>query len=236
MNFKGKNNSNFGNKWTEKQKKRQSILTKKAMTLEIKEKMKRNHADVSGKNNPMFGVHRFGKNSPGFKDGRTIIKHYCIDCGKEINWQSLRCRECADKARRKPQNYCIDCGKKISINAKRCRSCAIKNYIRDNPRPTGENHPNFIHGQGYSPYPIEFNDALKAKIRKRDNYTCQNCNITEEEHIIVFGQKLSIHHIDYNKNNCEEDNLIAVCYNCNIRANFNREYWRKYFKSRIYHG
>jgi len=71
-------------------------------------------------------------------------------------------------------------------------------------------------------YPEEFNDKLKEKIRKRDNYQCQLCGITEEEYIIVFGERLTVHHIDYNKNNNNEDNLISLCRSCHARTNVNR--------------
>ena len=88
------------------------------------------------------------------------------------------------------------------------------------------------------PYPFIFDNKLKEKIRKRDNYQCKNCNITEEEHIMVVGCVLSIHHIDYDKMNCEEDNLISLCNQCNTRANFNRNYWKKIynFKMEIKNG
>ncbi len=81
-----------------------------------------------------------------------------------------------------------------------------------------------------SEYGAEFNSQLKLKIRERDNYICQKCNITEEEHIIVYGKILGIHHIDYDKENCEENNLITLCNECNIRVNHNRKYWQNHFK------
>lgn len=78
-------------------------------------------------------------------------------------------------------------------------------------------------------YPKEFNRNLKDEIRLRDEYLCQNCDITEEEHIIVFGKVLTIHHIDYNKSNCDNKNLITLCISCNVRANHNRWYWKGYY-------
>jgi len=122
-----------------------------------------------------------------------------------------------DRALYKQKVYCIDCNKKLSgPNVKRCKSCS-------------NSKNNYVHGNGYLPYPIEFNSKLKEQIRKRDCYQCQNCSITEEEHIIVFGKRLSIRHIDYNKENNNKNNLITLCSSCNIRVNFNREYWRIYF-------
>jgi len=57
--------------------------------------------------------------------------------------------------------------------------------------------------------------------------------MTEEEHLIVFGKVLTIHHIDYNKQNCKENNLITLCGSCNTRANFNRSYWVDFYKQKV---
>ena len=169
-------------------------------------------------------------------------KHYCKDCGKEIkNFYAKRCGSCGAIERLKdPKNhpryidnrtnkkyYCIDCEKELSsYQAKRCSKCAMKINGRNH---IGKDNGNYIDGTGYFPYPLEFNEELKLKIRKRDNYTCQKCGITEEEYIIVYGQVLCVHHIDYNKENCDKDNLIALCNECNLRVNYNRNYWKQYF-------
>ncbi|KKL21928.1 hypothetical protein LCGC14_2440550 [marine sediment metagenome] len=240
MNRKGKNNSNYGHKWTDEQKKKHSILTKKAMNNpEVREKLRKNHINVFGENNPMFDVHRFGKKAANYKDGRSLKKYYCKECGKKVRWQTAlggegRCRKCANRAQVKNfPGKCIDCGKQLkSYKSKKCRSCALKNYIKYNPRPNGEAHPNYIKDL-IRVYPFEFNNRLKEKIRKRDNYQCQKCNITEEEHLIVYGIKLGVHHIDYDKMNCKEENLITLCRECNLRANYNRDYWKEYFKKRV---
>jgi len=39
-----------------------------------------------------------------------------------------------------------------------------------------------------------------------------------------------IHHIDYNKLNCQSNNLICLCKKCNSKVNFNRDYWYAYFR------
>ncbi|GAG55792.1 unnamed protein product, partial [marine sediment metagenome] len=113
--------------------------------------------------------------------------------------------------------------------AKRCKSCASKYRYLNHP----ERHPSFVHGNSRAIYPPEFNYKLKVKIRKRDNYQCQKCNMTEEEHWAIYSYCLVIHHIDYNKENCKEDNLITLCSSCNLRANANRDYWETYFKQKI---
>jgi hypothetical protein len=97
----------------------------------------------------------------------------------------------------------------------------------------GNNNPAWIDGSSYENYPQEWTESLRESIRKRDNYECQNCNMTEEEHIIVYGQVLHVHHIDYNKKNCSKNNLITLCHQCNLRANRNRNYWKEFYQNKL---
>jgi len=167
------------------------------------------------------------------------MKKNCLDCHKEISEDAQRCSHCAKIGelnhhfKNYPKVYCIDCNKELSKRAyywkhKRCYSCARKEVLKD-PR----NHPNYRDGSSFEKYPQEFTDKLKESIRKRDNYECQNCNMTEEEHLTVIGKVLEVHHIDYNKQNCKEDNLITLCCGCNTRANYNRSYWQEFYTNKI---
>lgn len=99
------------------------------------------------------------------------------------------------------------------------------NKGKENPLWKGSNNPNWNNGSSYEPYGIEFNNQLKEKIRKRYNYTCQECNKLQKD----LGYKLPIHHIDYNKKNNQENNLISLCRKCHSKTNFNRKDWIKYF-------
>ena len=81
-----------------------------------------------------------------------------------------------------------------------------------------------VSGINKLPYPFEWDEELKEQIRKRDNYTCQNCGMTEEEHLIAIGRALIVHHINYDKKNCKKYNLISLCNQCNVRANYNQKY------------
>jgi len=89
----------------------------------------------------------------------------------------------------------------------------------------GNKNGRYVHGLAYEPYSIEFTEQLKLKIRNRDNYTCQLCNMKQKN----YRRALDIHHIDYNKKNCEENNLIALCGKCNTKVNADRDYWFTYF-------
>ena len=67
------------------------------------------------------------KNHPQYKDGRSLKKHYCIDCDKEIHWRSKRCFPCAHKFRKYPLKYCLDCGKLLGDRrGKHCKKCGSK--------------------------------------------------------------------------------------------------------------
>lgn len=79
-------------------------------------------------------------------------------------------------------------------------------------------------GISFEPYGIEFNNKLKQQIRKRDNYKCQICDISEN------GRFHDVHHIDYKKKNNIKSNLITLCHSCHAKTNYNRKYWESYFK------
>lgn len=90
----------------------------------------------------------------------------------------------------------------------------------------GEKHPCWLGGISFEPYGIEFNKELKAFIRERDNYCCQECGIKEN------GKAHDCHHIDYNKKNNEDWNFVTLCDSCHPKTNVNREYWENYFKEK----
>jgi hypothetical protein len=95
------------------------------------------------------------------------------------------------------------------------------NKGKENPYWKGKNNPNWNGGSSFEEYGQEFNNALKNKIRKRDDCRCQECKNKIGEMVI--------HHIDYNKKNNQENNLITLCRSCHSKTNFNRKDWKKYF-------
>lgn len=84
---------------------------------------------------------------------------------------------------------------------------------------------NWKGGVSNEPYPIEFDNVLKRRIRANYNYRCAVCGIQ--------AKLLHIHHIDYRKDNINDDNLIPLCPPCHSRTNSNRDYWTGYLKSLI---
>ncbi|MFB6199036.1 MAG: HNH endonuclease [Halobacteriaceae archaeon] len=59
-------------------------------------------------------------------------------------------------------------------------------------------------------------EEIRQKVLERDDYCCQFCGLTEEEHSEKHGRGLSIHHViperDGGTNNM--NNLVALCRSC----------------------
>lgn len=86
---------------------------------------------------------------------------------------------------------------------------------------SGDGNGNWLGGKSYEPYaPVFADKRFKAGIRERDNNECQNPDCRKN------CDTLTIHHINYDKKNCEPKNLITLCNSCNARANYNREFWQ----------
>jgi 5-methylcytosine-specific restriction endonuclease McrA len=91
-----------------------------------------------------------------------------------------------------------------------------------------ENHYNWQGGISKEPYSQDWDRELREIIKERDGYICQVCLKPE----IEFDRKLTVHHIDYDKKNCKEENLISLCTSCHTKTNYNREQWQLVFESR----
>lgn len=72
----------------------------------------------------------------------------------------------------------------------------------------GEQNPNWNDGVSFILYPQEFNKHLKTQIRKRDKFVCQLC----------YKNGWEVHHIDYDKKNCNPLNLITLCKSCHSKT------------------
>jgi len=83
-----------------------------------------------------------------------------------------------------------------------------------------EKSPSWKGGLSFEPYTIDWTDTLRKSIRERDHYLCQVCN----------GSGNHVHHIDYDKKNCNPPNLITLCRTCHMKTNFNRSKWLEYFQ------
>lgn len=89
-----------------------------------------------------------------------------------------------------------------------------------------EGNPSWLGGKSFEPYGLNWTDTLKEAIRQRDWYMCQLCGKTQ-------GKKaLQVHHIDYNKRDCNPENLVTLCNSCHMKTSFNREKWKFYFQNK----
>lgn len=164
---------------------------------------------------------------------RLYQKNQCKDCGKAIKLYSIRCTSCSPKAN--PSKSML--GKKHSWKTRKLMSkkaMGKNNHMFGkhtskrqkevaSERFSGEKHPMWKGGISFEPYPIIFNKKFKEFIRNRQNRICFSCDIEETKLI----RKLYIHHIDYDKNNMNLNNCMALCNICHGLTNWNRDFWKQ---------
>lgn len=189
------------------------------------------------------------KTSSNFCDKCRSIKKNCVICGKEfvtrpsLKYDVQTCsRKCGarlrwgDTAKKRAERRppCANCGGPITRT--------VMNYGKRKPKvvfcstkcmgewqsknKVGENHPNWR--GGWIPYYGGNWGGQKRNARKRDNYTCQRCGVTEKE----LGYKMDVHHKipfrlfggDYKTAN-DLSNLISLCRSCHrtIERNTRKE-------------
>lgn len=91
----------------------------------------------------------------------------------------------------------------------------------------GGKHWNWNGGSSFEPYGLDFNEKFKESIRARDNYCCVLCNKSQEE----LGQKLSVHHVDYDKKLTLPQNAVSLCRPNHTLTNNNRSAWKTFFQA-----
>jgi hypothetical protein len=109
------------------------------------------------------------------------------------------------------------------VSGKRCPTCKS---IDTSIRMLGDKHWNWQGGIACEPYcSVWLDKEFKKSILERDNYQCQNPD--------CWGTSIRLtgHHIDYDKKNCDPSNIITLCNSCNSRANINRKCWTKFYQS-----
>jgi hypothetical protein len=165
---------------------------------------------------------------------RHLHKKSCELCGKSFAPFRKSNRFCSRKCgvrgrsgnRRAHRILCICrfCGKEYGVTSsiagttKYCSS-RCSNAGRN---LSGRKNPNWKGGISFEKYPAAFNSRLKARMRAKYGYRCQFCGIHENK----CDRKLDLHHVDYDKENCDDSNLITLCRGCNVLANYyNRQLW-----------
>ena len=82
-------------------------------------------------------------------------------------------------------------------------------------------------GVSVSPYPVGWRSSLKKFIRRRDGWRCKNPFCRNG------SGAMHVHHIDYNKDNLSEDNLITLCLSCHAKTNQNRAFYTFLFQNAL---
>jgi hypothetical protein len=198
----------------------------------IRENSKRNRAVKNVFcNHKCQGEWQRGKNNHAWTGGKAERK--CQICDEKFllvkkNSPKIHCKRCKEELtilRTKDLRTCLVCSEEFITKkylkkdycSRECASLAHSLKMR------GEDNPNYVDGNGSGRHPVEFNKRLKRKIRNRDNYTCQICDIKEAD----YDKNLDVHHIDYDKSNNVESNLIALCNSCHSTTNGNRDFWKQ---------
>lgn len=222
--MRGKNSPIYGRIVSQETRKKQSKVRKNKTYKEIyghkkAQELKSNLSKIfSGNKNPMKRpevVAKFkGKNNSMYGKNHTEEAKQKISKANKGNTSR--------KGKKQPQTMGdLNPAKRIEVRKK--ISEALK----------GENAPHWIDGRSFLPYPSDFNNALKNKIKERDNYCCLVCSCLEEEHKQKYNQRLHAHHINYNKKDSRERNLVTTCIICNITANYDRDTWQEFFEERM---
>lgn len=154
---------------------------------------------------------------------RKRIECICEWCGKtfenipskERQGRGRFCsRGCAAKSQRaRVALVCEICGKTFSQMRSQShqRFCSRKCYGKwSQKHRLGPNSANWKGGSSYITHPPEFNARLKRRVRKRDGNQCQVCYTRKPG--------LDVHHIDGNKMNNPESNLVTLCHPCHMRV------------------
>lgn len=199
------------------------------------------------------GGHK-GEKNPRWRGGISKIKATCDYCGKEhlfrtCNFKNSNNHFCSIKCRSKylskysvgkaNPNFksmeieCDNCGKIIYVcpsQNKRnkynfCSKFCDNEHRKKSKRFALENNPQWLGGLSFFPYPLKWSNQLRESIRQRDGYTCRICGYIWKKE----DRKLSVHHIDYNKNNLNPENLITLCTSCHSKTHHKRDYWINYF-------
>lgn len=91
---------------------------------------------------------------------------------------------------------------------------------------SGSNNGNWKGGVSFEPYCPKFNDEFKERCREFWSRKCVMSGISEKEN----GQRLSVHHVTYDKKTCCNDALplfVPVSKKWNSKFNTNRKYWHE---------
>ena len=135
------------------------------------------------------------------KTGKWLI---CTICGKRFYRKLVHIK----------RSKVLYCSKKCFNKSKKGKIPPNFEQIRSYFEK-GKNNISWKGGISSLLYPIEWNGTLKHKIFVRDKGRCQLCG--------KLGRKRSdlvCHHIDFNKKNCQTDNIQLLCRSCHMKVHW----------------
>lgn len=192
--------------------------------------------------------HKKGEKHPNWKGG--LVNRICEECGKEFpadacvvkigkgRFCSHQCANDAQKGENHPswkgglvKRICEECGKEFEakpsqIKQGKGRFCSHKCFGEwQSKHIRGENSPGWKGGVSFEPYCEKFDEPFREYIREKFGRVCFLCPKTEAEN----GRKLSVHHVNYDKDCLCDDNLtcqfVPLCMSCHGKVNANRKKW-----------
>ena len=158
-------------------------------------------------------------------------EYFVKKCHSKSKFCSLKCVGVSQRGRKRKSERtvaieCETCGEVFFVfksHAHKWHCCSKKcSHKRRSALVSGSQNPNWNGGLSRMPYPWNFK-SISREIIDRDGAKCQNpyCDGNDG--------RLTAHHIDYNKQNCADVNLITLCSACNSKANFKRPYWQSLY-------
>lgn len=191
-----------------------------------------------------------------FRDSlKESRRHACGCCGVSFIASPGRYRirfcsdECRRAARRPPPCTCMVCGASFTAIVFRGRhvvrlrrqicsaECKSEFYRRDEARKrkisrafTGDSHPNWQGGTHRSGFRGHSWQQIAEDVRKRAEYCCEHCGMSQDEHLKRWKMRLNVNHKEpFHQQRRKTlanvmSNLEALCKSCHTKADWQ---WRK---------
>ncbi len=180
-------------------------------------------------------VEKYGKSLLGKKFSKKRCLNISIGHKGQIPWSTGLTKETDERIMRSSKKMLGDKNpmKRPEVRKKVSDTSKGKHFSPKTEFKKGQfaldKHFNWKGGKSFEHYSIEFTEKLKEGIRRIYFYRCQQCFRHQNE----SRRKLDIHHIDFNKNNNKEENLIPLCNSCHSQTNYNRNNMIDYFITKV---